>query len=720
MKVSLSSPIKETIGKQKSTNWIDGLPKKCFNTYECQIFLAFSGECLIGNVRPVTHNGWGCKMKRRNHALLIAVLLGSLVAGCVKGPTHSTLQNANLPDLIPLRKFFVNVETNFDYKVSPDGKKLAWLAVKNRRLTIYFRTLGKNDVRIIDSHSPRSIYRFAWAQDSRQMLYLQDQQGNENYHVYLVDTDHPDQPPVDLTPFEGARAWIHRIIRYDPENVLIRHNQRDKTVFDLYRVNLKTRKQTLIAQNPGDVVFWITDQEGNLRARIRQTATEKRILELWQPQQQKWKSLITWGLEDFVRFLGFTSDNEGMWLQSNRGRDRISLVRLELKDGEETLIYEDPQVDVMGVSISSHTKKPLVAASFPDYQRLHFFDSELEADLNIFREHEPVGLHIRSWDNQERLWIISAFTDKGVDYFLFNRDTRKKTLLGRHPIAGYSNLLSTVQPVSFKSRDGLTLHGYLTLPQGTSGKKVPMVLLVHGGPWIRDYWGYDSKVQFLANRGYGVLQINYRGSNGYGRAFKEAAVGEFAGKMHTDLIDGVQWAIKRGIADPQRIGICGRSYGGYAALVGLTFTPDTFACGVDMFGMSDLVSSSKPDAFPKYWKHWIPIWYKYVGNPNNAEDRRIMEAKSPLFLVEQIKRPLLIAQGANDPRVKQQESDQMVSAMKKAGKEVEYILFSDEGHGFSHWKNRLVFFRKMEDFLAKHLGGRSAGFDLYELGLLIF
>jgi dipeptidyl aminopeptidase/acylaminoacyl peptidase len=665
----------------------------------------------------------GNAMKKLAHLLIVSIIFGITILSCATAPRHPSLRDAELPDLIPLRHLFVNIDTNFSYKVSPDGKVLAWIAVKNRRLTIFFKTIGKDGIGIINTHSPRSVYWFAWAQDSRQILYSQDQEGNENYHIYLADTDHPDQRPVDLTPFANTRARIHQIIRTDPEHVLISHNRRDKTVFDLHRINLNTREQTLIVKNPGDVLSWITDQEGNLRARIRKTTEEERILEVLYHPHNIWKNIIMWDLEDSVHFLSFTHDNKGMWMMSNRGRDRISLVRLDLETGKETLIYEDPQVDLGKVPLSYLKKEPLLATSYPDYQRLHFFDSELEADLNVFREHEPMGMSLNSWDNRERLLTISVFTDKGSYDYLFNRDTRKKILLGRDPIFSYIDFLSTVQPISFKSRDGLTLHGYLTLPKGTYEKRLPMVLLVHGGPWVRDYWAYKNNkykgtVQFLANRGYAVLQINYRGSSGYGRAFEEAAVDEFAGKMHTDLVDGVKWAIERGIADPQRIGIFGASYGGYATLVGLTFTPDIFACGVDMFGMSNLVSFS--ESVPEYWKPWMAYWYKYVGNPDNPDDRRKMKARSPLFRVDQIKRPLLIMQGAKDPRVKQQESDQIVSALKKAGREVEYILFPDEGHGIGQWKNRLLFYRKVEDFLAKHLGGRSAGFDFFELGFLIF
>lgn len=657
-------------------------------------------------------------MKKESQILVVLILWGMLFSSCSIAPQHSTLRNSDLPDLIPLRALFINIDSNFGYRVSPDGQKIAWLAVKNRRATIYFRTIGKDNIKIIDTHSPRNIYTFSWVQDSRRILYPQDQEGNENYHIYLVDTNYPDKRPVDLTPFEETRARIHRIIRPDPEHILITHNRRDKRFFDLYRIDLKTRQQVMVAQNPGDVLAWITDDEGNLRARVRKEATEKRILEFFLPSQNIWKNTITWNMDDSVGVIGFSRDKKGLWLTSNRGRDRIALVRLDIETGTENLIYEDPQVDVQTVIRSYLTKKPLLAMSYPNYPKIHFFDSELKADLNLFQQQGKVGLNIMSWDNQERLLTLSVYTDKGVDYYLFDWNNRKKVLLDRHAIFPYANSLSIMQPISLKSRDGLALHGYLTLPKGTSGKKLPLVLYVHGGPWSRDYWGYGSTVQFLANRGYAVLQINYRGSTGYGRAFTEAAVGEFAGKMHNDLIDGVQWAIQKGIADPQKIGIYGGSYGGYATLVGLTFTPDTFACGVDIVGVSNLVSLL--ESVPKYWKPWMPYWYKYVGNPNNPEDRRSMEAKSPLFRVAQIKRPLLIAQGGNDPRVKQKESDQIVSALRETGKEVEYILFPDEGHGFRHWKNRLVFYRKVEDFLAEHLGGRSAGFDYYELGLIIF
>ncbi len=657
-------------------------------------------------------------IKKANEILLVVLLGVVLLSSCSTYPKHASLRNADLPELVPLRDFFINIDSNFGYRVSPDGKKIAWIAVKNRRLTIYFKSIGKDDIRIIDSHSPQNIYEFRWAQDSRMILYPQDHEGNEDFHIFLVDTENPSQRPVDLTPFEKTRARIHRIIRSDLEHVLIVHNRRDKHINDLYRINLNTYTQTLIALNPGDVFAWITDNEGNLRARIRKDAFKKHILEILLPRQNTWTKLIAWEMDEIVSVVGFTNDNKGIWLVSNRGRDHAALVKLNIQTGKEHIIYDDPQVDIERIEFSDLTNRPLLAVSYPDYQKLVFFDPELEDDLEPLKEQGRASRKIISMDNRERILTLCLYSDKGVDYYLLDRDTHKKVLLNRHSIAPYAESLSTMKPVSFQSRDGLTIHGYLTLPKGTSGKGLPMILFVHGGPWARDYWSYREHVQFLANRGYAVLQINYRGSIGYGKAFKEAAIGEFAGKMHDDLIDGVQWAISEGVADPRKIGIFGGSYGGYATLVGLTFTPDTFACGIDIVGMSNLVSMLKTS--PLYWKLSMDMLYKYVGNPDDPEDRREMEAKSPLFRVDQIKKPLLIAHGGNDPRVKQAESDQIVAALRKEGKAVEFLLFPDEGHGIRHWKNRLILYRQMEDFLAEHLGGRSAGFDYYELGLLFF
>jgi len=657
-----------------------------------------------------------------NLRFCFVVLLGLAIfmTGCSTSPSHPTLDKSELPELIKFRDFFLNVDSKFNFSISPDGKKLSWLEPKNRRITIYYKTIGIDDIQTIDTHSERNIYGIAWLQDSRHMLFHQDQGGNENHHIFIVDTKQPKEKPVDITPFKDTKAGLHQISKFDPNHILIQHNKRDKKVFDLYKINIETKESIILAENPGKVSSWITDDKGVLRGRVKKFQPKDPdkywVFEML-TSDNSWTPIMNWKMDEDVLFYGFTPDDKGMWLLSNKGRDKKSLVRLNLETKEEILIYSDPLVDVGFVLISEITKMPLVAGSNPDYEKLHFFDQELKKDFESFIP-KKAGISLSGADNSETIIALSVYTDKRIDFYTYNRNTKKKELQSSLPISEYEDQLSSVEPISFTARDGMVIPGYITIPKGTFQKNLPTVLLVHGGPWSRDYWGYSSMIQFLANRGYVVLQINYRGSNGYGRSFMEAAIGEFAGKMHDDLIDGVNWAVEKGITDPEKVCIFGGSYGGYATLVGLTFTPDTFACGIDLVGPSNLVSLI--ESVPEYWELYMEQWYKYVGDPKDPADRKEMEAKSPLFRADKITKPLLIAQGANDPRVKQKESDQIVEAMKKSGKEVEYMLFPNEGHGLRTWQNRLRFFRRVEDFLAEHLGGRSAGFDYYELGLLIF
>lgn len=650
--------------------------------------------------------------------LLFVFLALGLLQSCATGPSHPSLQQSALPESIPLRDFFVNIDSNFGYQVSPDGEKVAWIAVKNRRLTPHFRYLDSDEVQIIDTHTDRSVMRFVWAQDSRRLLFLRDGLGDENHHVFSSDIQNPHAEPKELTPFPNTRVGLKKPRRSDPEHVLITHNQRDASVFDLYKLNINSGETTLLAQNDGNLLSWVVDEDGDLRGKIRRTDDEDRELLLKQPDGEAWLPLFRWPFDAVFQPMGFSRDKQSMWALSNRGRDLTGLVRVDLKTGEETLLYQANGADVGDVLISDLTRKPLVATSNPDYQQLHFFDDEAKAIAEQFLSQAHQGLYVTSADNRERKLVVAVYSDKAVHHYLFDRDSGDKQLLGQHPLSVYADRLATIKPVSFEASDGMRLHGYLTLPKRHSQKPLPMVLLVHGGPWARDSYALNPKVQFLANRGYAVLQVNYRGSRGYGRAYMEAAIGEFAGRMHQDLLDGVDWVVEQGVADPNKVCIMGGSYGGYATLVGLTFTPERFACGIDLVGPSNLISLT--ETVPAYWKHWMPFWYRYVGNPQNPGDREEMRARSPLFKVDAVTKPLLIAQGANDPRVKQQESDQMVEALRKAGKDVEYMLFADEGHGLTHWTNRLRYYRKVEQFLAQHLGGRDAGFDYYELGLLIY
>ena len=653
-------------------------------------------------------------MKKLQFLLLVLPLF--FLISCATAPKHKALQSSALVKQIPLRDFVANVKSSYGYKVSPDGKKLAWMAVKGTGLAIFFKNIGSDSVQVINPKG--RVDNYQWAQDSRTIFFHRDSFGNENYHVFKVSTDTPNAPAIDVTPVKGARATLIKVPRNDAKHVYIKHNKRDKTVFDLFRLDLKTNKLQQVAQNPGDVTNWVLDSSGKLRGRYRKISDTRKSFESLSADGKRWKKVIDWDFEDSLYVLGFTSDPNFLWVISNIGRDKIALQKMNIYSGKRQTVYSEKNVDLDSVYIDEKTHKPIFAASMPGLPHYHYFDSTIASVFKKLKLKYPEYLRLVSADNDIRNIIIMAWTEKKRDYYLYNRATGKIKHVGKNPMAKHVNYLSTTKPISYKSRDGLLIHGYLTIPKGLEGKRLPMVLQVHGGPWVRDRYGYDSEVQFLANRGYVVLQVNYRGSTGYGKRFKQAAIHEFAGKMHDDLIDGVNWAINKGIADKEKVCISGGSYGGYATLVGMTFTPDVFACGVDVVGMSNLVSLLKNT--PAYWKNFMPIWHKYVGNPNNPKDRKDMESRSPLFKVNAIKNPLMIVQGANDPRVTQLESDQIVKAMRKSGKQVEYLLFKDEGHGIRKWTNRLKYYRRMEDFLAKQLGGRSAGFDYYELGAAIF
>ncbi len=645
---------------------------------------------------------------RRAARGVIFLLAGLLPLACTTpAPVPAPAAGADPPRLIPLGSFFANREANWGYRVSPDGTRLGWIASHLGRSTIFFKRIGTDAVGIVDTHSQRSVRSFTWTRDSRRVLYLQDRDGDENQHVYLADTERPEAAPRDLTPWPGALSWLERVVRSDPEHVVIGSNRRDRVVFDLYRVSLNTAEATLLAENPGDVVAWITDWDGRPRARLRHLEPDARALEVrW---AGIWRRLQTFDLEEFdVRLLGVTPDDRGLWLLSSRGHDRRSLVRIDLETGAESLVHAHPRVDLEGVTLSERTRSPLAAAAVPDYPQTRIFDAGLAAEVAGLLRAMPTGLNILSLDADERRATVELYTDRGYEAYLLERGSGRPVLLGRSASLAFADALATVEPVSFTARDGLSLHGYLTRPPGFSAPG-PMVLLVHGGHWSRDYWGYDPVVQFLANRGYAVLQVNYRGSTGYGRRFMELAIGEYAGKMHDDLIDGVRWAVERGIADPARIAISGGSYGGYATLVGLTFTPDVFACGVAVVGMSNLVTLY--ENMPPYWKFsFAPRFRKYVGDPSRPEDRRRLEDKSPLFRADRVQRPVLIIHGANDARVKLAESEQMVAALKAAGKDVRFVVLGDEGHlrSYGNWRNSMRHYGEMERFLAACLGGRAS------------
>lgn len=646
--------------------------------------------------------------------LILSVLIPAIFIGC--SSKKETLApgkiftKADGPTLIPIEDFAKKKDKTYRHKISPDGLKIAWIQKSSDMPMIHFKNIGEDKIRRFRLPGSRLSY-FRWAQDSRRMFIYLAHRGKEDVSVFSLDTMNPVKRPVDLIKFEGKsiydkRAIIQRTLKNDPDHIIVRMNDRDSTCYDLYRARVRHQKQELIAENPGNVRNWITDLDGNLYGRIkRDKDTEKGSVEIYNSDENNWKEIAKLELEDNFRILKLDETRKYCWALSNRNRDKIALVRVNLENGQEEVIFEHPKVDIDSAHISDITLKPIFVEFEPDYPGWHFLDKEVEKQFEPFiSEMNSKGFkdfNLFSVDNSEKKFTLTAYSDKKYAYYYFDSITGEIKLLEDCYFNRYSEILSDLKPIEIKSRDGLTLNGYLTLPFGKEPRNLPTVLLVHGGPWSRDWYGFDREVQFLANRGYAVLQINYRGSEGYGRAFMDAGKREFAGKMHDDLIDAVNWAIQKGIADKNRIAISGASYGGYATLVGLTFTPDVFACGIDVFGMSDLTTLF--ETAPTWWKLYMPTWKKFIGDPNNPDDIEDMKARSPLFKVDKITKPLLIIYGSEDVRVDLSESKRMIEAMEKLGKYVEYKRFADEGHGISREKNKIKYYKLVEDFLDRHL-----------------
>ena len=615
-----------------------------------------------------------------------------------------------MPDqipLIPLEHFFDNPERAL-VRISPDGSKLAFLAPEEGRLNVWVRTVGAEDDRAVTHDHERGIPTFLWSRDGSRILYLQDKGGNENYLLYVVDVDDPDAEVRCLTPFEDVRVFLLDAPRETPHEVLIQMNKRNAMLFDPYRLNIETGEATILDENPGDVGGYLTDADGRVRGALAQTATQDWQLRVRDTEDGEWRVLAEFSNADECQPIGFTPDGAGIWIGTARDAEFARLCRVDIATGELTVVDADEESDLVGAVISDQTNELVGAVYIRDRVVFHPFDEAWARDWKIWTDLHPGDPGITGMTADENTMIITYDDDRdpGATY-VYDRTSGKAEFLWRSRPKLNPDHLSPMTPVSYPARDGLTIRGYLTTPRGMEATNLPMVVLVHGGPWARDMWGYDPEAQFLANRGYAVLQINYRGSTGFGKSFKEAAVKQFAGAMHDDLIDGVEWAVEQGIADRERIGIYGGSYGGYAALVGVTFTPDVFAAAVSYVGPSSLVTLV--ESFPPYAKPFLAgTWFKYVGDPEDPEDRADMEARSPLFKVDQITTPLMVVQGANDPRVTKKESDQIVEALRARGVDVEYIVKENEGHGFSNPENKLELYAAMERFFAEHLGGRAA------------
>jgi dipeptidyl aminopeptidase/acylaminoacyl peptidase len=611
-----------------------------------------------------------------------------------------------MTDLIPREVLFGNPE-RISPAISPDGTRLGWIAPDQGVLNVWVAPVGASGVdwdaaTVVTNDTDRGIRFFSWARDGKHLLYIQDTGGDENWRLYDVDMD--TMARRDLTPFDGIQARIIAVKKSHRDQVLVGMNRDNPQLHDVYRLSLTTGELVKEIENPG-YAGWLADEDMVVRVTLRPLPDGGFDLLVKDDAEADWRTLLAIPADDVTSSdaLSFSGDGTSLLAISSIGANTGRLTRIDIASGEEEVLLEDAEADVAGAMLHPDTREPQVVQVLKDRTEYHVLDPAVEADFKAIRALHPGDPQIIGRNEADTTWLVAFTNDSsGVQYFAYDRESRAGSFLfeARPELARYE--LARMEPFSFTTRDGLTVHGYVTFPPGTNRSALPAVLNVHGGPQVRDVWGWDPEAQWLANRGYLCIQVNYRGSTGYGKAFVAAGDREWGAKMHDDLLDAVRYVVDQGWADRNRIAIYGGSYGGYAALVGAAFTPDVFRCAVDIVGPSNL--KTLLETIPPYWKPMAAQLYKRVGNPET--DAEFLWSRSPLSRARDIRIPLLIAQGANDPRVKQAESEQIVAALAEAGIDHEYMLFPDEGHGFAKPENRLKFYAAAERFLAKHLGGR--------------
>ena len=606
-----------------------------------------------------------------------------------------------LPPLISREILFGNPERTSP-NLSPDGKYLAYIAPDEKNvLQVWVRTVGQEDDRLITADKKRGIGMFFWTYNPEQLIYLQDADGDENFHLFLVNIQ--SNIVRDLTPFQGVKAQLVELDHNFPDRLLVGLNLKNPQSFDVYRINLDTGAVEFDTHNEGNIVGWTADAGLQIRAAIAKTPDGGSDLIYRETPEQPWETLRHWGPDENGSAALFSSDGQTLYIYGNHEVNALGLFALNLATREETAIAADSQYDISGLMVHPTTRAIEAVAFYKEKLEWQILDKSIAEDLEFLGGVRPGEFQVSDRTLDDNNWLVVYLTDDGpAYYYAYHRPTKTITFLFSNKPALEDLSLASMEPISYTARDGLTIPGYLTKPVGIGGP-VPAVLFVHGGPWARDTWGYDPRSQWLANRGYAVLQVNFRGSTGYGKDFLNAGNREWGAKMHDDLIDAVNWLVEEGIAPKDKIAIMGGSYGGYAALAGLTFTPEVFAAGVDIVGPSSLVTLMQ--TIPPYWEPLKKQLYHRVGNLETEEE--FLKSRSPLFFVDKIEKPLLIGQGANDPRVKEAESEQIFQAMRDAGKPVEYVVYTDEGHGFARPENRMHFYAIAEEFLAKYLGGRS-------------
>ena len=598
---------------------------------------------------------------------------------------------------IPIENFF-NVPINTSYLVSPDGKYISYLKPDNNRIHIYVETLDGKTTTQLTCDSNRSIANYFWASNN-EILYLKGASENMEPGLFAVNIDGNNKR--ELLSFPNTKIRLISSGPLSDGQVLVSLNKRDSTVFDAYRLNMKTGNLSLLFQNPGNITKWYSDPTGKLRMAIASDGVNETLL-YRDKESQDFRSVLTNNFKTSISPISFSADNSCIYALSNKNRDKMALVELDCVTGKEhRVIYSNPKVDV-SEAIYSVNRDKLIYAGFETWKKeRHYLDDTFKA---IFKKLEKLlpntEIVIASSDSLEKKFIVRTYTDRNPgSFYLYSIDDDKLVKLSDVNSSLKIENMAEMKPFSYKTRDGLTVYGYLTLPRGMPPKNLPVVVMPHGGPDTRNSWGYNSEVQFLASRGYAVFQVNFRGSKGYGKDFWIAGFKEWGAKMQDDITDGVHWLIEQKIADPSRIGIYGFSFGGFSALHGLMSNPELYRCGASYSGFTNLFTYFKD--IPPYFRPYLQMYYETVGNPETDAD--YFRAASPVFHTDKIKVPVLIAQGARDPRVNMNETHQFVKELKKKKVPVTYIFKEGEGHVFRNNENRLEFYRKLEIFLDQNL-----------------
>ena len=633
------------------------------------------------------------------------IILTFSLFSCTYENTKQKINAIVIAKQIPLEDFFKNPEKS-SYQISPDGSFYSFMAPYKNRMNIFIQKISDSSATQLTFEEARDIAGYFWP-NNEQIVFLKDEGGDENFHLFGVNIDGSNS--VSFTDFDGVRAQIIDDLPDQKDFVVIGLNKRNNQVFDPYRLNLKTGETSMLAENPGNIQGWMFDHDGKLRIATAIVDGVNQSILYRENEEDEFKTIITTNFKEGFNPQFFTFDNKNIIGSSNLGRDKSVIVEFDPITAKEVrVLYANDDYDVNGVGYS-RKRKVITAAYFESWKsERHYFDSTSKAIFEkIQKQLSGYEIGITAINKDENIIILRTYSDKSLgSYYIYNSDDDKMEKIVEVSPWIDENEMSNQLPIDYQSRDGLKINGYLTLPKGynmENAKNLPVVINPHGGPWARDSWGFNPEIQFLANRGYAVLQMNFRGSTGYGRKFFEASFKKWGREMQDDITDGTQWLIDKGIADSTRIAIYGGSYGGYATLMGLVKEPQMYAAGVDYVGVSNMFTFMK--TIPPYWEPMLEMMYEMVGDVE--KDSVMLREVSPVFHVDKIKAPLFIAQGKNDPRVNVDESDQMVKAMKDKGIKVEYLVKNNEGHGFRNEENKFDFYRAMEKFLNTQLSKKD-------------